>query len=233
MKKKCIIFNKEQRLIHHLLLDVSALKDLGLLNGKMGIVIFLFHYAQYTSNRIYKEIAEELLDEVWQEITSSISIDFKSGLSGIGWGIEYLIQYKFVKADSLEVCKELDQKIMIHDPRRIKDLTLENGLQGLLSYVLVHVKNNMSKGVVFDKIYLNDLYISVKNINNCKNEDLRMLIDEYVKYCLYNKEPNIQLNILPLLKGPKINLKKDTIEYPPLGLNNGIAGYLISKILSK
>lgn len=48
-------------------------------------------------------------------------VDFCSGLSGVGWGVEYLIQNKFVDADSDELLEDIDAKIMEWDVRRIKN----------------------------------------------------------------------------------------------------------------
>ena len=46
---------------------------LGLTNGKMGIVIALFHYGRLYGEQSCEEIAGELLDEVCERLDYSIS----------------------------------------------------------------------------------------------------------------------------------------------------------------
>ncbi|HEX3009512.1 MAG TPA: lanthionine synthetase LanC family protein, partial [Bacteroidales bacterium] len=119
-----------QRIANVLLLNASFIDNLGLLNGKMGIAIFFYHYAKYTGNEVYSEYAGELIDEIYSEINTSTPIDFENGLTGIGWGIEYLVQNGFVEADTDEVLEQIDeavyQKILLH--LEYKDL------KGLLLY---------------------------------------------------------------------------------------------------
>ncbi len=42
-----------QRIANHLIINSSFLENLGLFHGKMGIVIFYYHYLCYTSSSIY------------------------------------------------------------------------------------------------------------------------------------------------------------------------------------
>ena len=43
---------------------LDVYKRQGLYNGKMGMVIFFFHYARYTGNSLYQDFAEEFLNEI-------------------------------------------------------------------------------------------------------------------------------------------------------------------------
>lgn len=119
-----------KRIADHQMLHGSFRRDLGVLNGKMGIVLFFFHYARYTGRVLYEDFAGEMLEEVIQELHSDLPIRFSDGLCGIGWGVEYLIQNAFIEGDSDEILEDLDQKIMEWDPRRATDLSFESGLEG-------------------------------------------------------------------------------------------------------
>ena len=55
---------------------------LGLTNGKMGIVIALFHYGRLYGEQSCEEIAGELLDEVCEHLDYSMPISFGDGLCG-------------------------------------------------------------------------------------------------------------------------------------------------------
>jgi hypothetical protein len=106
------------------LLNASFIDNIGLLNGKMGIAIFFYHYSRYCGNKIYEDYAGELIDEIYEEINSSTPVNFANGLTGIGWGIEYLIQNKFVDADSDEALAEIDNAVylsMLNNPLLLDD----------------------------------------------------------------------------------------------------------------
>ncbi|MGV8096402.1 MAG: lanthionine synthetase LanC family protein [Mangrovibacterium sp.] len=96
-----------------LLLNASFIDNLGLFNGKMGIAIFFYHYAKYTGNKVYENYAGDLLDEIYEEINVRTPADFTCGLTGVGWGIEYLVQNEFIEAETDEVLKEIDQAVFV------------------------------------------------------------------------------------------------------------------------
>lgn len=50
-----------QRIVNHLIINNSFSDNLGLFQGKMGIVIF-FYYSRYANNLLYEEFAGELLE---------------------------------------------------------------------------------------------------------------------------------------------------------------------------
>ncbi len=105
------IIDRLRRIANVLLLNASFIDNPGLLNGKMGIAIFFYHYSRYTKNKIYEDYAGELVDEIYEEINTSTPVNFENGLTGIGWGIEYLVKNKFVQADTDEALAEIDNTI--------------------------------------------------------------------------------------------------------------------------
>ena len=147
-----------QRIANHLIINSSFLDNLGLFHGKMGIVIFFYHYSRYTNNPIYEEFAGELLDEIFEEIHDKLPIDFENGYLGIGWGIEYLAEQKFIDGDTNDILADIDKKVMERDIRRISDVSLNNGLEGVLHYVLARLQNKNDTIQLFDKEYLDDLF---------------------------------------------------------------------------
>ena len=97
-----------EKIANHYLFYGSFYSDLGLYNGKMGMVIFFFHYARYTGNSLYEDFAGELLDDIYEDITDNISF---SQLCEIGWGILYLLQQGFVEGNADEVLEIIDERI--------------------------------------------------------------------------------------------------------------------------
>lgn len=146
------------RIAQQLILHSSYLENVGLCNGKMGIVLFFAHYFRYTQNSLYDEFASELLGEIYEDITNKLPVDFENGLCGIGWGIEYLLQEGFMPGDSNEILKELDQRVMQHDLRRITDLSFETGLVGISCYIHSRLSSSQRQetALPFDEIYFED-----------------------------------------------------------------------------
>ena len=138
-------FSLLNRLIPHLILNYHFVLNAGLLNGKMGGVVFFGQYARYTGKSYFRAYAEELLDEVFDMVHENVPIDFVNGLCGIGWGIEYLLCHSLMDGDADEVLEDIDKKIIERDPLYVRDLSLHTGVQGILMYVaarLPHVRTN-------------------------------------------------------------------------------------------
>ena len=144
------------KIVNHLVLVSNSVHDIGLYYGKMGIVLFLYNYSRYVHNDLYERIAGELLDNVLEEVHNYLPYDLANGYCGIGWAIEYLSEQKFIEGNINEILRNLDEKIMERDVRRISDETLSSGLEGVFLYVLTRSMGNLL-GTPFDKIYLEDL----------------------------------------------------------------------------
>lgn len=137
-----------QRIVNALLLNASFIDNLGLMHGKMGIAIYFFHLARETKNQIYEDYAGELIDEIYDEISISTSLDFENGLAGIGWGIEYLAREGFIDADTDEVLEEFDKRLIheltYHTP---EDIGLLKGFSGYITYFHCRIKESTDKNV--------------------------------------------------------------------------------------
>lgn len=90
--------NKQLQLIANRM-DIYLKKpeNIGLMKGKMGVALFYYEYARYTGNTVYNEQADNLLDEIFDQIGKIQINDIEQGLSGIGWGINYLSAHAFVE----------------------------------------------------------------------------------------------------------------------------------------
>ena len=234
-------FDPNPKLLHKLLLNSSFENDIGLFYGKMGIIIFFSHYFKTKNNPLFEDTASELMDELLNEIHENLPVGFASGSAGIGWGIEYLIQNGFMEGDSLDICEEVDIRIMERDPRRIKDYSIEIGLGGILHYVLAHIKGVMAQHSKppFDETYLNDLYQTVSNIPEGIElpEEFKELSTEYINFYKNRKELDYNLSLSFIIEKNKIENPRKPAKsalsafHPPLGLRNGISGYLLNHLL--
>lgn len=109
--------NLLQRIANHNILYGSLNPNLSLFTGRMGIVLFFFHYAQYMKSELYEDFAGELLDDIYEDITDGIPISLEDGLCGVGWGMLYLIRQGFADGNADEVLEIIDRKIEVHDAR--------------------------------------------------------------------------------------------------------------------
>lgn len=204
-----------QYIAQYLILESSFLKDLGLLNGKMGIALFFFHYAKYMNKNIYSDFGGELVDEIYNEISIDSPLNFKSGLAGIAWGIEYLVRNNFVEADSNKILEDIDKKILEWDVRRINDISLESGLMGLVHYVTLRCANRNRSSHIIPNEYITDLLNALKPRNNKSISTLKSILEE--QKILYIDNP-----LVPIIKS---NIDKLPDENSDLSIgNNGLAG---------
>lgn len=152
-----------ERIVCHQILNVSFDSDLSVCKGRMGCIIFFYHYSRYTNNELFAQIADELLEELCEKIAVNANWYFSSGLAGIGWGIEYLARNKFIDGDTNEILYNIDKKIMEYDVYRIPDRTFEKGIEGLSWYVLSRLMSQHKVGRPFDDLYLKNM------VNVCRD----------------------------------------------------------------
>lgn len=197
-----------ERLINHLVMVSSFTSDIGLYHGKMGIVIAFCRYARFAQKPIYDDFAGELLDEVCSSIHAGTSYDFENGLAGIGWGIEYLLQNRFMEGDSNVVLRNINEHIMKYDVRRMADESVEEGLTGIYYYVQKHLGSPCRDHALstLDGLFVQELIGRIRNKAVPEDKDLLSSV------------------IGDVPSGP------NPLEWD-LGLAKGCAGYILKKTL--
>lgn len=232
MHKQTALFNEKERIAHILMLNSFFLSEIGLFQGQIGVVLAMAKFYEYTKNEIYSDFVYDLLEVIVSKINKRLPFSFSKGLSGIGWGIEYLIQNKFVEGKSVEVCEEMDRKIMETDPRRIVDYSLETGFEGLLFYIVYHLQGVIQQDskLPFDSGYLSDVYSVCKSMGDKDvGESLHSLSNIYIDFAENKEMPDYNPHIISFATNvPEIDYDKLTTY--PLGLNNGLAGALVHLI---
>ena len=230
-----IEFKTQDRIAHILILKSSHHSDIGLLDGKMGVAIAFAHLSRCsTNNEIYYECMSDLLDDILGNINKGLSYSFKSGLSGIGWGIEYLIQNGFVEGDSVEICEEIDYKIMETNPKRILDTSMNDGFEGLLHYIIYHLQGTIKQEtrLPFDREYLLDVFdVCMSFTKKDISSSLESLIESYVLFIKNNDQFNYSIAPIDFVSDT-IELNNEKLSSFPLGLSNGLAGELL-KLITK
>ena len=222
-------FTLEQTIIHHLMMKSTFINDFGLLYGKMGISLFFYEYSKFKNEITYREFAKELLESICNIIHKRIPIEFNSGLSGIAWGLEYLIQNHFIRRKSNDICNEIDQYIMRTDIKRIiNNEFLKEDLENFLHYILARISGSwkQNKSFPFDSLYIDDLYSNLSILQKEKNISIntQSLIKSFF-LCIEQKNI-IDYNFDISLFINKKNIKKN-IYSCEFGLKKGLAGYLL------
>lgn len=210
----------------------TSTASFGLLNGEMGKIIFLFHYSVYVDNNEIRLFAEDRLDNLLTRINGCMYYGLNSGLSGIGWGIEYLNEQGFINGDTNEILEEFDGKIMEISAQRINDLSQENGLGGIVLYLLARLYSieKNKKENPFDYEYLTSIYNRIYAIIQ-KSEKTNSL-DTFIRFINYYERVEVieQPTIYDIRSS--IHFDKDKIKLLTLDLN-GSVGIGIDLIFNK
>lgn len=225
-------FKYTERIVHHLMLHSYFINDMSMWYGQMGIALAISYYSKYTDNKIYLDASSCLLNKIAENINSCRMLSFSSGLLGIGWGIEHLLQQGFIEGEGVEICESIDQSIMEINVNRISDLSLENGIMGLLHYIIYHLQGALKIGskLPFDDVYfsdLNKLCTTLRKQNISKT--LNSLLDIYINFYRLQTIDNYNIKITDFIKVPSEKLHKK-ISFYPLGLRTGLAGMLLKNI---
>lgn len=146
------------------------------------------------------------MGDIYEDINTSLVIGLESGLAGIGWGIEYLIQNQFLSGDTGEILEDIDYLIMERNPLKIRDLSFKSGLKGVCFYVLSHMKSPCAKTMVLDDTYLTDLFFAIPK------PDMEFLQMMPVKII-----PDMLLGNLP-------DIVNEDLSSFPVGVENGVSG---------
>ncbi len=99
-----------QEIADWLLLQGTLNECPGLIYGKTGIALFFFHYARYTSDKLFEEYAWDLLEQSQLQIHANFRPDYEKGIAGIGVGIDYLIRHDFLDVTP-ELFDDLDERM--------------------------------------------------------------------------------------------------------------------------
>lgn len=103
-----------------MMLNAIFIDNPGLAIGKMGIAILMYHYARFTGDKSCEEFAGTLIDHIYRDMSSSTPLDFENGLSGIGWGLIYLVKNGFIEGDLNVVLEEIDNAISRENNREVE-----------------------------------------------------------------------------------------------------------------
>lgn len=136
-----------------------------LFDGKMESIIFCYEYANQFSKPLYKEFANELIDDLFLHIDLEEDISFSKGLFGIAWGILYLFHQGYVAGEMDDILVDFDNVIMQKDPRRYPNDSFDLGFEGVLYYINTRLRFAYEYQLKkpFDAVYLSDIQYALKH----------------------------------------------------------------------
>lgn len=220
--------NIENRIVNHLILSVNSCNNLGLLHGQMGCILTLYDYSTYKEDELYSTIADDFLLGNYSLLPSNLEYGLENGLLGIGWGLSYLI-YKGHICSSDDLFEEIDKFVIQKDVTRICDFSIENGLRGLIHYILSRISiAKFGKGVYpFDALFLDSIYSVV--IRKLK-EECYIVGPEYNLYRKFYEEGinDYKLGLNYFIEG--LLMSDIGLTSCPLGIKQGLCGVLLNKI---
>lgn len=163
IQQRISLYNK------YLLTNVDKVKNLGLFHGKMGLCIYFYMQSKLCLDKEYEKVADQLLESVYSDIGKCKDIGLENGITGIGIGINFLLECGLCEGNPNIVLEEIDNTIFrtlcksiniqgnfVHDDickclyfcMRMKNSRLSSKERLLFSELLVHafnrICNNMS-----------------------------------------------------------------------------------------
>lgn len=198
---------------------------LDLSKGKMGLSLFYFHYSMHTHNSIYEQFAYELLNDIIEDINDEMPISFSSGICGIGWGIEYLAHYGFLKENTDEILNEMDLQVMLYDSTRFTNYSLYDGLEGIICYVLNRILSTrqVDSSHSFDFNYINNLYKACKQIPKTEQEQYIGIFINWFEQQQISYSFNTILNQIYSIYLKEVNYKNNWQKHLVRLANNQLA----------
>ncbi len=196
----------------------------GLLTGQIGVILVITKYAKKYKIAQFEIAADFLYDNVANHVGYMDDIGFASGLSGICWGVEYLVQNEIMPGPADEICADTDQKIMQTNVKRITDFSLENGLTGLWHYVWARIQGNMLSELPlpFDEQYLTDWLEIIESNPERFPKDAAHRLRSAMTGTLIPDPLDFKQFVKPMASEPDRNLS----------LADGLAGYITLKYLN-
>jgi lantibiotic modifying enzyme len=111
--------------------NLSVKNNSRLFEGSTGVSLFLYELGKKTNCQMTIDRADSYLEEAI-DCNKQSRLEFSTGLSGIGWGVDLLLSKGYIDGDRNDVLADIDDKlfqlIAFSTPSKI------NLAQGLLGY---------------------------------------------------------------------------------------------------
>lgn len=181
----------------------------GIMHGNAGLCIFFYHLARQTNNTDYEQVADDLLEKVFTNLSTSAPSDFENGLAGIGWGIEYLVQNNFAEGNTDEILEEVDNKVFrALNEDNLSSFELGNGLMGYLLYLVNRLQHKNTPFSISQQINRELLILTINKIDEQVTAQFPAIIKE-MHFDLFWRFP---VMLFGLTEALRLNIYNDKIN---------------------
>lgn len=226
-----------RQIANTILLNAGKINGSGLFSGKMGIALLFYHYARIDNDKVYNDFADELLDGVINSLNESMPVNFADGLTGIAWAINYLINNKFIEAES-DILEDVDIVLNNNHSNVFNDdissgccffskgtyFISRNYCFDRMEYIWGEMKNALNQSSkAFPLSYLNSMMYVILQANMKLSTDLSSVLYEKMICSIKNKNYTF----------PEAWMLKNMIEqfYPEQNLISGVKWYELLNML--
>ncbi len=145
----------------------------GLCEGKLGVLIWLCHYAEIN----WQDCIGSAVEKLWGEIAADIKkeclpLNFRHGLAGIGWGLIYAKENELIEDEIEYLLKMIDKQLSYINlrgvPNTVSDEDFGLGIGGYIAYYAARLRYSYRNGNtnVFDETKLAEIKDAAQRIIN-------------------------------------------------------------------
>ena len=91
------------RIANYLVLHGRYQNNPGLFRGKAGTMLTMFLFSQKTGISVYRDFAEDLLEDIQNQLFDNLPLGMKDGLTGIAYSMSYLANNNILSFDQNEI----------------------------------------------------------------------------------------------------------------------------------
>ena len=236
------IVNEEQarlpQIITEINEEISHNIDISLSKGTSGAMLTLACYAETFSDEKIDDTASGLLSDILEHLSESdLPHGFNNGYSGIGWTLIYLICHNILDDTLNEELQYIDARIMEINFSKVKDLSFETGIGGMLAYInarmgMMEASCEHRKENSFTSQFLDDVSGVCENVIVQQDIDMRTLIQAMIFAECYkqNDWKTLPPRIEEFIALPMFLPKEEEYQKPGLAGKAGFALFLTGQI---
>lgn len=208
-----------------LLKESLNMERIGLIQGKAGVALFFFYYAELSGKESHYDAGIQLVSTAIEAIGTHSQHTFGKGEPGIGWVVEHLAGNQFIDLDTNEILASVDGFI-----RKQMQKKLDEGVYDLLNGAIGDGMYALARS---SKIAINEW---ISNLlagldNSAYRESSGEIAWKSVIYDLEHKPSGINLGLLYGVSGVVAYLSKlvkhDLHKEKALELLNGVVPFIL------
>lgn len=156
------------KIANYLVMNIHSDIGPGLLRGKMGISIFLYHYSRYVNSSVYEDIADRIVDDILSNVNPDLPMDIYNGICGINIGLKHLAKHGYVEYKESGIGLSEMEKIFLElDSRRAPNKAVRFSLSDFC-FASSFISENTEKHRAFVGNFIDsfDVYFSENKSDN-------------------------------------------------------------------